>query len=246
MVQVPSLTVLDSQAVEREVATLTAIAALLGEVQASPTANTLLDRTKALKTSIDAVKASIDASSVTQLGARTVAQSPAVNIATDQPALPVNQLSVAHDITTSFTRQANTTPYDAGDVVGAALAALTFAGLGKAGGGSVLINGASLKINTGTSPATAWRLHLYSVTPPSALADAATFDLPSGDSSSYLGWIDIPTATDLGSTCFVEVNNIGKQVKLTTADCFAYLQAVSGYTPGSAVVYDIALHTVEV
>ncbi len=153
--------------------------------------------------------------------------------------------SFAHDVTATITRQANTTPYDAGDVVGPALAKLTFANVGKAGG-SALINGVSLKLRTGTLPATAWRLHLYSVTPPSDLADAATFAVSSGDRDAYLGWIDIPAAVNLGSTCVINVNNIGMQVKLSSANLYGYLQAIAGYTPGSGDVYDVTVHTAEV
>jgi hypothetical protein len=42
-------------------ASMSSIDTKLGEVQASPTANTALDRLKALKTSVDALKASVDA-----------------------------------------------------------------------------------------------------------------------------------------------------------------------------------------
>jgi hypothetical protein len=55
MAQVSQITVKDSAAVDRDVATLTAIAALIGEVQASPTSNTMLDRLKALATALAAL-----------------------------------------------------------------------------------------------------------------------------------------------------------------------------------------------
>ena len=55
MAEVASIVVKDANSVDREVATITAMIALIGEVIASPTANTLLDRLKALKTSSDAL-----------------------------------------------------------------------------------------------------------------------------------------------------------------------------------------------
>ncbi|MBB3591737.1 hypothetical protein FHX08_002081 [Rhizobium sp. BK529] len=214
MAQVPQITVKDASGSPVDVATITALVALMGDTTANPPATSELGR---LKTIADALAG----------------------------LLSVNQVSVAHDVTATFTRQPNATPYNAGAVVGAAAAALTFTAAGKAGGAAALINGVSLKINAATSPATAWRLHLYTVTPPSAPSDAAIFDLPSGDRSSYLGYIDIPAAVDLGSTCYIEVNNIGKQVRLASGNCYGLLQAISGYTPGSGDVYEITLHTVE-
>lgn len=215
MAQVPQITVLDANGDPVDVATLTALVALIGDTTGNPPANTVLDR---LQTVGDALAGQ----------------------------LSVNQVSVAHDVTATFTRQANATPYNAGAVVGAAAAALTFPAAGKAGGAAVMINSVSLEIDAAASPATAWRLHLYSVTPPSAPADAALFDLVSGDRASYLDYIDIPAAVDLGSTCFVSVNNIGKQVLLASGNCYGILQAISGYTPGSGDVYKIKLHTIEV
>lgn len=60
MVQVSQITVKDSAGTDRDVATLTAIAALIGEVQASPTSNSLLDRLKAISTLITATNGYVD------------------------------------------------------------------------------------------------------------------------------------------------------------------------------------------
>lgn len=196
----------------------------------------------------DAVKASVDtlvARTVTQLGTRTVAQSPAVNIATDQPAVPVNQRSAAHDVRLDWARPADTTAYLAGDVVGGAK---QFAAVGLSAGG-ILITGVQLAINVAsfTSGApTSFRQHFYSATPPSALADNAPWDLPSGDRATYLGFIDIPAISDLGSTYYVELANINKQIRLATADVWSYLVTNGAYTPSSSEGYSQTLHTVEV
>src|SRR4051812_39838611 len=49
-----------------------------------------------------------------------------------------------------------------------------------------------------------YTLHLYNITPPSALADNAAWDLPSGDRASYLGKLVLGTPVDIGSTLWIE------------------------------------------
>lgn len=110
---------------------------------------------------------------------------------------------------------------------------------------SLLITGAELEIDGATAEATAWRLYLYSVTPPSALADDAAWDLPSGDRASYLGYIDIGTAVDLGSTQWVEAQGINKQVKLAGTSLFGYLVNLTTLTP-AAVAHKVNLYTLAV
>lgn len=148
----------------------------------------------------------------------------------------------------SATRPANTTAYAAGDVVGASAATWTFANIGPTGGGKVLITGASFRIDTSAvlSGETSYRLHLYSVTPPSALADNAAFDLPSGDRASYLGFINLGYTEDLGSTLYTELTGLNKQINLASSSLYGYLVTAGGYTPNSAQVYNITLQSVSV
>jgi hypothetical protein len=89
---------------------------------------------------------------------------------------------------------------------------------------------ASLTINGATVETTAWTLHLYGVTPPSALADDAVFDLPSGDRASYLGSIAIAQVADLGATLYIE-GNPGKLMKLSGTSVFGYLVNGTTLTP---------------
>lgn len=147
------------------------------------------------------------------------------------------------DVTTTITRPGNITGYTALDVLGGAL------DLGILGpsGGTIQINSVQLWGDIAAVPASqvGWELHLYSVTPPSALADNAAFDIPSGDRASHLGFIPITTLVDYGSTLYVEVNNVGKQVKLSGTHLFGYLKTVGGFTPAAnSEVYRLALHTV--
>lgn len=110
-------------------------------------------------------------------------------------------------------------------------------------GSRIMITSASLEIDGGTAEATAWRLYLYNVTPPSALADDATFDIPSGDRASYLGYVDLGTAVDLGTTQWVETHGINKQVKLAGTSLFGYLVNLTTLTPAN-VAHTVTLHAI--
>jgi len=145
-----------------------------------------------------------------------------------------------------FTRPANTTAYTANDVVGATAAALTFEKLGSPDGSDVVIMSATMRRNQNAivSGETTYRLHLYNVTPPSAPADNAAWDLPAGDRASYLGFIDLGAILDLGSTCYLELNNIGKQVKLLSDKLYGLLVTIGAYTPVSADTFNLTLSAI--
>ena len=147
----------------------------------------------------------------------------------------------------TVTRPADTTAYGAFDVVGptgGGTAALAF-NVGPGDGGDIFIRGVSLRIdaNAVIASETSYRLHMYNVTPPSALADNATWDLPSGDRSAYLGYLDTGNVVDLGSTLWVESNGLAKPVRLLTGTLFAYLATTAAHTPTSARVYTATIHT---
>ena len=156
--------------------------------------------------------------------------------------------SQAYAAAVSLTRTADTALYAANDVIGAATgstAALTFASMGPSAK-EITITSAALEIDVAAVPSgmTSFRLHLYNVTPPSALGDNAAFDIPSGDRASYLGFIELGTPVDLGSTLYVESSGINKQVTLSGTSLFAYLVTSGTYTPGSADVHKVTLHSV--
>jgi len=146
----------------------------------------------------------------------------------------------------SITRPNDTTAYAALDVVGPAsgTSALAF-NVGPADGGDVLIRGVSLRIDANALIASeaGYRLHFYNVTPPSALADNAPWDLPSGDRDAYLGFLDTGTIVDVGSTLWVESNGLAKPVKLLSGTLYAYLATVAGHTPTAQRVYTATVHT---
>lgn len=150
----------------------------------------------------------------------------------------------------SLTRTADTNAYTANDILGAATgstAALTFANIGPSGG-RIIITSVELEIDRSAiiSGETSYLLHLYNITPPSASGDNAAFDLPSGDRASYLGSINLGVPVDLGSTLYIRSDSINSQFKLATSSLFAYLVTVGGYTPQSATVHKITLHSIGV
>src|SRR5436309_41001 len=142
----------------------------------------------------------------------------------------------------AVTRPANTTAYTANDVLGATAAAITFASIAPSAGGEIIITSAELEIDVAAVPSgmTTFRLYLYSVTPPSALADNAAFDLPSGDRASFLGYVDLGTPVDLGSTLYVRTDAINAQFSAAGANLFGYLVTAGAFTPaGSSEVYKV-------
>lgn len=159
--------------------------------------------------------------------------------------LPVVQAARGSVVTSVITRPANVTPYVAGQVVGGAI---QFSSIGPSNA-PILIRGSRMMLEFGAIPVgmTSFRLHLYSATPPSALANGANWDLPSSDRATYVGFVDLGTPVDVGSTCYCEVNNHDKIVRLTGVNLFGYLVTNGGYTPAAnSEVYNVTLTTVEI
>lgn len=144
----------------------------------------------------------------------------------------------------TITRPANQTSYAAGDVVGGVL---TFPNMGL-NAGRIMITSASLECDIAAIPAgmTNFLLYLYGVTPPSALADNAPFDIPSGDRAALLGGpINLGSPVDIGSTLLVGSDALNKQLKLAGTSLFGYLVTVGGFTPAAnSEVYVVTLHAV--
>lgn len=151
----------------------------------------------------------------------------------------------------THTRTADTTPYNAGDVIGinnagsAGAAAITFPNIGPAAGGEILLTAWSLGIDLAavTSGMTSFRLHLYNVTPPSAYLDNAPWDLLTGDRAAYLGYLDLGTPVDVGGSLFVQTGDQRLQVTLLSGSVFGYLVTNGAYTPTSGEVFRPKLHS---
>ena len=155
----------------------------------------------------------------------------------------------AYQSTVTITRPSNTTAYTAGDVVGdtggSAIISLTAAGPTA---GFVIIQSISLVFSDSTVPSGmgAFRLHLYSASP-TAMADNAAFDLVSGERNTYMGFIDLPTPADFGSSLYTQTDYPGRLVNLGAASTtlFAELETRGAYTPVSASTVAIRVNLLE-
>lgn len=145
----------------------------------------------------------------------------------------------------SYSASVSFTPAATSHVAGDANGAIgEFTAMGPSAG-RIKIMSASLLIAGATAEATAWRLYLFGVTPPSALADDGAFVLPAGDLASFLGYVDLGTAVDLVDNQWVETHGINKQLKLAGTSLFAYLVNLTTLTP-AAVAHTVTLHAVAV
>lgn len=232
----------DAVATQADVGTVSAklrlVTAQLYQIQTAVQIMDDWDETDRLKVNLIAGQAGIAA------GAGAVgATVPRVTLASDAPA-PV----AGYSAEVSITRTNDTNVYAANDVIGAATgatAAVEFTSMGPSGGRIIIVS-AELEIAASAviSGETSYRAYLYNVTPPGALGDNAAFDLPSGDRASFLGFVDFGTPVDLGSTLYVQSDNIMKAVKLSGTSIFAYLVTIGTYTPTASRVYKMRLHTV--
>jgi hypothetical protein len=167
------------------------------------------------------------------------------DVATGKP-LPI-QIRSSTGIALESASASNTftpaaTSHTAGDCVGAAG---TFAAMGTSGA-AIMITSATLYIDNASALATTWRLHLYNVTPTSAIADDAAWDFADADVSQYLGSFDFPsTATDIGTNQWAQIDGINKQVKLSGTALYGYLVNTSTVTL-TATAHIVTLHAIAV
>jgi hypothetical protein len=154
----------------------------------------------------------------------------------------------------TFTRPENTTLYTAGDVLGiadsgtpanAGSAIHELANAGPAGG---LVFFSELLLQVGLTAVPSgmanFRLHVFNASP-TAILDNAAFDLQSADRDKYLGYLDIVTPEDFGSTLVGEGVLRGKSFKLADGQTslWVILETRGGYTPASATSYRIQAKT---
>ena len=144
--------------------------------------------------------------------------------------------------TRSFTAGLNATPYTANDVVGGVIHFKEIpANL------DLMLTSFDIRYYVGSIPAgmTSYRLYLYNEIPPSLLADNAAFDIPAGDRSTFIGYVDIGTPADIGSTLIATIDQINKHVKSGTQGIYGYLVTNGGYTPaGNAETYAVTVSAV--
>lgn len=153
--------------------------------------------------------------------------------------------------TLTLTRTADTNAYTAGDVVGSSTssggAVLVFDDLGPGATQRHMVTSTRMlwQVTSVPSGATSFRLQLYNASPPSALADNAAWDLPSGDWSSYMGYVDLGTPADAGAALYCEANILNKQIAVLDGNIYGYLVTNGGFTPASGSVMMLNLQTVK-
>jgi hypothetical protein len=145
----------------------------------------------------------------------------------------------------SNTRPDNTTAYAANDVLGTDPASvIQFTNIAPEGGGTIVLLYAAMMISAGTSAQGQTRLHLYS-SAPTAIADNAAFNLPSGDRDKYLGFITLGGPIDLGDTMFTEEDFLRKTITATSSSIFAIAETTGAFTPAASTVRTLELRSVE-
>jgi hypothetical protein len=145
--------------------------------------------------------------------------------------------TTAFTVQSSVNRPANTVTHSINAVVGASpTAVITFAGIGPTGG-NILVTGADLRVDTAAIPSgmTSFRLPCYNVTPPSAYADNAAWDLGATDRAGFVGYIDLGSPADMGSTLYVQADQVNRQFKLAANDnsLYCYLTTNGSYAPAA-------------
>jgi hypothetical protein len=218
-----TIDVKDAAGTTRTVATLDAIALLLGEVQASPTGNTLLDRVKTLATLLAAATPAGE-NHVGQVGGH--AATPAAS---------------------QFTRPADTTAYAVGDLVANSTTAGSVTPLqftcARVAAGSFSIRKWRAKKSTTSVTNASFRLHLYSASPTPSNGDNAAW-LTSG-AATYLGALDVTfdrSFTDGATGVGLPVNGSEITVSLASGQViYGLMEARGAYTPGNAETFDNAL-----
>ena len=57
--------------------------------------------------------------------------------------------------------------------------------------------------------------------------------VPAGDRAAYLGFIDLLTPVDVGSTLSIQTDSLNRMVKLAGTSLFGYLVTTGGFTPAA-------------
>lgn len=153
-------------------------------------------------------------------------------------------------VSASFTRPANTTPYDAQDVVSNSTTAptlLTFADVARGNGGSgVILSARHMKNSTGVG---SYRLHLYTVNTVAAINDNAPFTMLFANRANRIGFIDFnhlqggPGSDSTNAlTTFV---NLPFVCNASASAIYGMLTTISVYAPTSAEQHFIELGIVQ-
>lgn len=217
-----SISVRDAAGTARTVATLDAIAALLGEVAASPTTNTLLDRVKALSTTLSGPN------HIGKVGRSTVRAS------------------------NSFVRPADTNVYAVGDLVANSVTAASVAAIqltvARVVTGSFAIHRVKVKKSNTTLTNASFRVHLYGVDPAlsTGILNGDNGVWSTNDSTS-LGYVDVTVDTAMRDSAhgFASLTTPIRHALAAGQIVYALLEARGIYTPASAETFTVELEVVQ-
>lgn len=92
---------------------------------------------------------------------------------------------------------------------------------------------------------TSFRLHLFSQSPSSDLADNEAWALSAADLAVYLGYVDLGTPVDVGPVLVVQASSIDRVVIPRSTELFGYLVTTAGYTPADGTTATIRLVATE-
>jgi hypothetical protein len=182
----------------------------------------------------DATTAAAISSSALPVGAGTAAAAGRVTLASDDPV-----------VRPGLSASATFTPAAASHVANDCNGAAGTISLGAISASRIVITSATLEIDGATVESTAWRLMLYNVTPPSAIADDGAWTYADADRSAFLGIVELGTAVDHGPNQWIEQHGLNKQVKLAGTSVFAYLVNLTTLTPQN-VAHIVTLHAVQI
>jgi len=153
-------------------------------------------------------------------------------------------------VTVEITREANATPYTAGDVISAAAAtvvpAMAFAAFAREAGLGGYIVGARLATDT-KSITPRIRVHLFNANTAVMSGDNLAFRSRYVDIATRLGWFDLPamiTGADTANS--TESRSIDMSVRFpfvsgATTGLWAVLEALDAFTPVSASKFSLTL-----
>lgn len=252
-----TISVKDSGGSSQTIATLDATNALIGEVQSSPTSNTMLDRLKTLNTSVGTVNTSVGATN-TLIG--EVQASPTSNTVLDRLKTinttlgSLNVGGYATNPSANFNRPADTSVYASGDLIANSTTAGSVTPLSwtaaRTAAGSFTIRRARLKKSGTTTTNATFRLHLYSASPTFANGDNAAW---STTESGYLGSFDLDMTAATArvfsdSAKVISAPSVGTDVTVKLASgqtIYGVLEARAAYTPASTETFTVELEVIQ-
>lgn len=152
----------------------------------------------------------------------------------------------------SFTRPANTTAYESGDLVAnnataGSVVALEWRSVRDEGGSGMIRRAAVRKSGTSTTNAS-FRVHFYTADPTCANGDNGAWSTDNYD--AYLGFIDVTvdkafTDGAAGHGSPTNGSEINFDLAAGNATIYGLIEATAAYTPSSAEVFNVQLEVLQ-